>query len=54
MAKFNFKIEEYNGFRKIDEFEYWISANERLDAWSTIRNAYPETKGYKVELINIE
>ena len=27
MAKFIFKIEEYDdGFRKIDEFEEWISA----------------------------
>lgn len=54
MAKFNFKIEQYNMFKKIDEFEYWITADNRLDAWSIINRAYPEKLNYEVELLNIE
>jgi hypothetical protein len=54
MAKFNFKIEQYNeNFRKVNEFEEWITANEKLDAWAVIKNAYPSSKGYDVELISI-
>ena len=54
MAKFTFKIEEYNEFRKIDTFEEWISADSRINALETIRKAYPENKGFLVELLNIE
>jgi hypothetical protein len=54
MAKFNFKIEEFNGFKKIDEFEFWISADNRPEAWSIIEKAYPGEKGYYVSLLNIE
>lgn len=54
MAKFNFKIEKYNMFKKIDEFDYWISADNRLQAWTDITRAYPENKGYVVELLNID
>ena len=42
MAKFIFRIEKYDdGFRKVDEFEEWITANERLDAWAIINKAFP-------------
>lgn len=54
MAKFNFKIERYNMFKKVDEFKYWISSDNRLNAWAEIIRAYPEKLGYKVELINID
>lgn len=55
MARFNFRIKQYNeNFRQIDEFEDWITANEKLDAFAVIKNAYPSSKGYDVELISIE
>ena len=55
MAKFNFKIEEYNEqFKKIDAFEEWISADDRLEAWAVINKAYPSTKGFDVVLLDIE
>ena len=54
MAKFIFKIEKYNMFKKTDEFENWITSDNRLNAWAEIRSAYPEKLGYIVELINIE
>jgi len=55
MAKFNFRITEYNeNFKRVDQFEDWITANERLDAWAIINNAYPSSKGYDVELLDIE
>lgn len=55
MAKFIFKIEEYSEmFRKIDEFEEWISADNRLDAWASISKAYPSNKGFDVTLLEIE
>ena len=54
MAKFNFKIEKYNMFKKIEEFEYWISSDNRLNAWAEITRAYPEKLGYQVELLNID
>lgn len=55
MAKFRFKIEEYNdGFRKIDEFEEWITASDRLDAWADINKAYPSKLGFDVTLIEID
>ena len=55
MARFNFKIEEYNeNFKKIDEFTTWISANCRLDAWADINKVYPSNKGFDVTLLDIE
>ena len=54
MAKFNFKIEKYNMYKKIDEFEYWITSDNRLNAWAEITKAYPEKLGHQVELLNIE
>lgn len=55
MAKFNFKIEEYNeNFKKIDEFEYWVSADNRLEAWDVINKAYPPSKGFDVVLLEID
>lgn len=55
MAKFNFNIKQYNEyFRKIDEFEDWISADNRLDAWADIKKAYPSSKGYDVKLLDID
>ena len=55
MAKFIFKIEEYSEmFRKIDEFEEWISADNRLDAWASISKAYPSKLGFDVTLLEIE
>jgi hypothetical protein len=55
MAKFIFKIEEYNeAFKRIDEFEEWITADDRLNAWAYINKAYPSSKGFDVTLINIE
>lgn len=55
MARFNFRIKQYNeNFRQIDEFEDWISSDCRLNAWADIKQAYPSSKGYDIELINIE
>lgn len=54
MAKFIFKIEKYDGFRKIDEFEEWISSDGRLNAWADITKAYPSKLGFDVTLLNIE
>ena len=55
MARFNFKIEEYDeGFRKRDEFETWITASNRLDAWADINKAYPSSKGYDITLLDVE
>lgn len=55
MAKFIFRIEKYDdGFRKVDEFEEWITANERLDAWDNINRAYPSKLGFDVTLLEIE
>lgn len=55
MAKFIFKIEEYNeSFKRIDEFEEWITADNRLNAWADINKAYPSSKGFDVTLLNIE
>lgn len=54
MAKFNFKIEKYNMFKKTEEFEYWITSDNRLNAWAEITRAYPERLGYKVELLNVD
>lgn len=55
MARFNFRITEYNeNFKRIDQFEDWITANEKLDAWTIINKAYPGSKGFDVELISIE
>lgn len=55
MAKFIFKIEKYDdGFRKVDEFEEWISSNDRLNAWADINKAYPSKLGYDVTLLDIE
>lgn len=55
MAKFIFKIEKYDdGFRKVDEFEEWITANERLDAWEIINKAFPSRLGFDVTLLDIE
>lgn len=54
MAKFNFKIEEYNeAFKRIDEFEEWITADNRLEAWADISKAYPSSKGFDVTLLEI-
>ena len=55
MAKFIFKIEKYDdGFRKVDEFEEWISSDGRLNAWTDINKAYPSKLGYDVTLLDIE
>lgn len=55
MAKFIFKIEKYDdGFRKVDEFEEWITANERLDAWADINKVFPSRLGFDVTLLEIE
>lgn len=55
MAKFIFKIEEYNeAFKKIGEFEQWITSDCRLNAWVDINKAYPSNKGFDVTLIDIE
>ena len=54
MAKFNFKIEKYNNFKKVDEFEEWITAKDRLDAWADINNAFPYKLGFDVTLLDIE
>ena len=54
MAKFIFKIEKYNGFRKVDEFEEWITADNRLDAWADINKAFPSKLGFDVTLLEIE
>lgn len=55
MAKFIFKIEKYDdGFRKVDEFEEWVTANERLDAWASINSAFPSKLGFDVTLLEIE
>lgn len=54
MAKFTFKIDEYNEFKKIDTFEEWITASGRLEAWDVINRAFPESKGFVVELLNID
>ena len=55
MAKFIFKIERYNdSFKKIDEFEEWISSDNRLNAWADINKAYPSKLGYDVTLLDIE
>lgn len=55
MAKFIFKIEKYtNGFRKVDEFEEWITADNRLDAWVDINKAFPSKLGFDVTLLEIE
>ena len=55
MAKFIFKIEEYNeAFKRIDEFEEWITADNRLNAWADINKAYPSKLGYDVTLLDIE
>lgn len=54
MAKFIFKIEKYDdGFRKIDEFEEWITADDRLEAWTDINKAFPSKLGFDVTLLNI-
>ena len=55
MARFNFKIEKYNdSFKKVDEFEEWISADSRLNAWTDINKAYPSKLGFDVTLLEIE
>ena len=55
MAKFIFKIEEYNeSFKKVDEFEDWVSADSRLNAWADINKAYPAKLGFDVTLLEIE
>lgn len=55
MAKFIFKIEKYDdGFRKVDDFEEWITANERLDAWAIINKAFPSKLGFNVTLLEVE
>ena len=55
MAKFIFKIEKYDdGFRKIDEFEEWITADNRLDAWAIICDTFPSKLGFDVTLLEIE
>lgn len=55
MAKFIFKIEKYiDGFRKVDEFEEWITADDRLDAWANINKAFPSRLGFDVTLLEIE
>lgn len=55
MAKFIFRIRQYNeNFRQIDEFKDWISSDCRLNAWTDIDKAYPSSKGYDVELLDIE
>lgn len=55
MAKFIFKIEKYtDGFRKVDEFEEWITADNRLDAWTDINKAFPSKLGFDVTLLEIE
>lgn len=55
MAKFIFKIERYNdSFKKVDEFEEWISSDNRLNAWTDINKAYPFKLGYDVTLLSIE
>ena len=54
MAKFKFKIEEYTGeFRKVDEFEETIDADNRLTAWADINKAYPSKLGFDVTLLEI-
>jgi len=51
MAKFIFKIEKYDdGFRKVDEFEEWITSDNRLNAWASINKVYPSSKGFDVTL----
>lgn len=54
MAKFNFKIEKYDGFRKVDEFTKQVAANERLDAWAIICDTFPSKLGFYVTLLEIE
>ena len=55
MAKFIFKIEKYNDeFKKVDEFEEWISSDSRLNAWADINKVYPSKLGYDVILLEIE
>ena len=55
MAKFIFRIRQYNeNFRQIDEFKDWVSSDCRLNAWTDINEAYPSSKGYDVELLDIE
>ena len=55
MAKFIFKIEEYNeAFKKIGEFKDWVSSDSRLNAWADINKAYPSKLGYDVTLLDIE
>ena len=55
MAKFIFKIEKYNdSFKKIDEFEEWITADNRLNAWADIDRAFPSKLGFDVTLLEIE
>lgn len=55
MAKFIFKIEKYNdSFKKIDEFEEWITADNRLNAWADIDRAFPSKLGFDVTLLNVE
>ena len=55
MAKFIFKIEKYNdSFKKIGEFEEWITADNRLNAWADINRAFPSKLGFDVTLLNVE
>ena len=55
MAKFIFKIEKYtDGFRKVDEFEEGITADNRLDAWADINKVFPSKLGFDVTLLEIE
>lgn len=55
MAKFIFRITEYNeNFKRVDRFEDWITADNRLEAWADINKVYPSSKGYDVELLDIE
>ena len=55
MAKFIFKIEKYNdSFKKIDEFEEWITADNRLNAWADIDRVFPSKLGFDVTLLNVE
>ena len=55
MAKFIFKIEKYNdSFKKIDEFEEWITADNRLNAWADIDRTFPSKLGFDVTLLNVE
>lgn len=55
MAKFIFKIEKYSdSFKKIDEFEEWITADNRLNAWADIDRAFPSKLGFDVTLLNVE